>query len=204
MKYVKMLGLAAIAAAALMAFVGAGTASATELTCTEPEKVKVVCPAGTSIHAEAESKVILHPPIGSIECSQSTVAGKTANKGSATETVSGAIEHLTFGECNATVHVLKNGSLEIHTQEASSNNNGTLTSSGAEVTVLFAGFHCIFGTNNTDLGTVTGSSTTGGTATLDIKATIPRIGGTSGIFCGSTAAWTGAYKANTPDWLDID
>jgi hypothetical protein len=36
-----------------------------------------------------------------------------------------------------------------------------------------------------------------------ISATIPRTGGSSGIFCGSTAAWTGAYKVMSPATLNI-
>jgi hypothetical protein len=202
MKYIKMLGLAAVAAAALMAFVGASTASAATLTSPANSVVTV----GTEIKAENEGKVILDPPFGAIECSVSTVAGKVTNAGGktgeeVTHTVSGSIETLTFSSCNATVTVLKKGTLEIHSL---GNGNGTLTSSGAEVTVQFFGTHCIFATNNTDLGTVTGSSTTGKTATLDISATIPRTGGSSGVFCGSTAAWTGAYEVTAPDPLFID
>ena len=198
MKYVKMFGLAALAAA-LMAFVAAGTASATELD--GPGGAMVT--TGTSITAAAEGTTTLHPPIGDISCTASTVAGKTGNTGSSTETVSGALSSLTFTGCNATVTVLKPGSLEIHTQETKSNNNGTLTSSGAEVTVVFLGFHCIFSTSNTDIGTLTGSANTGKTATLDISAKIPRTGGTSGAFCGSTAEWTGNYSVTSPDTLNV-
>jgi hypothetical protein len=202
MKYIKMLGLAAVAAAALMAFVGAGTASATTLTGTGCAVSH--CAIGTTIASESEGTTELHPPIGSINCKKSTVSGKTTTTGAAAETVKGNIEVLTFTECNATVTVLKKGTLEIHTENsASANNNGTLTSSGAEVTVNYVGFHCIFTTNNTDLGTVTGSANTKGNATLDISTTIPRTGGSSGAFCGTTAQWTGAYRVTSPASLNI-
>lgn len=196
MKYVKMLGLAAIAAAALMAF--AGPASATILTNGAGAQLGV----GTVIHGNAEGTVTLHPPIGDIECGTSTVGGTIGNAGSASTTVSGNLSTLTFGNCNATVTVLKKGSLEVHTKTASADGNGTLTSNGAEVTVVFAGFHCIFTTSNTDIGTVTGSKTKA--ATLDIEATIPRTGGSSGVFCGSTAQWTGSYAVSSPATLYID
>jgi len=66
------------------------------------------------------------------------------------------------------------------------------------------GFHCIFGTGaGTDIGTVTTNTASGGAATLDIGATIPRTGGTSGVFCGSTAQWTGTYKTTVPATLII-
>ena len=217
MRYLKALGLAAIAAAALMAWVGAGTASATTVDCEG-----TACALNAVIHAEAEGTVTLHPPIGDIECKKSTVEGKLENLGSSTTTAGGKIGTLNFSECNATVNVLKTGSLEIHTeyetkidnpgtkeevktviQKENSTNNGTLTSSGAEVTVVFAGFHCIFSTSSTDIGTLTGSANTGGNATLDIIATIPRTGGNSGAFCGSTAQWTGSYKVDNPTSLNV-
>ena len=208
MKYLKMLGLAAIAAGALMAFVGASTASATELDCTEPAGTKVMCPNPTLIHATSEGHAILHTPLGDVECA-STVQGK-ANTGGASETVSGSIEALTFTPCtqNVVVTVLKKGSLEIHTDAMDAETgltprNGTLTSTGTEVTIELFGFHCIFTTSNTDIGTVTGSTATGATATFDIAATIPRTGGRSGAFCGSSGQWTGSYLIDTPDWLDI-
>ncbi|HEX5525562.1 MAG TPA: hypothetical protein VFX44_00015 [Solirubrobacterales bacterium] len=215
MKYLKILGLAAIAAAALMAF--AGSASATTLTCTEPAGTKVTCPKGTLIESSSEGHAVLdNEALGNVECN-SKVAGKTSNAGSSTETVSGNIETLTFENCtSAVVVVLAKGTLEIHTeytkeadghetQKTASTNNGTLTSTGAEVTVEKFGFHCIFKTNGTDLGTVTGSSNKGGaTATLDISARIPRTGGRSGIFCGESSPWTGSYIVNKPDWMDVD
>jgi hypothetical protein len=209
MKYVKMLGLAAIAAAALMAFIGAGTASAATLT----NGSGVHYPIGTVIHAENEGHVTLHPPFGSITCKTSTVEGTTTTTGGKnakgeTETVKGHITSLSFGDhgksCNdggSTVTVLQKGTLEIHSL---GNGNGTLTSSGTEVTVVYLGFHCIFKTTNTDIGTVTGSSVTKSNATFDISATIPRTGGTSGAFCGATAQWTGSYRITKPNPLNID
>ena len=198
MKYLKVMGFVAVVAAALMAF--AGIASATELTSPKGTKYS------GGITAAAEGTTTLHPPIGDIECSGSGVEGTITNAGGSTSTVSGPItkEKLTFTGCNATVKVLAEGSLEIHTKTASADGNGLLTGSGNEVTVEFAGFHCIFKTSGTTLGTVTGSSNTGGNATLDIEATIPRTGGRSGAFCGSTAQWTGSYKVSSPSFLDVD
>jgi hypothetical protein len=207
MKYVKMLALAAVAAAALMAFVGAGTASATELTCTNPPGTKVVCPVGTEIHAVNEESVVLTTEFLNITCSSSTVGGKITNAGSPTETVKGSVETLTFTTCNCPVTVLKTGTLEVHTtKENEPNNNGTLTSSGAEVTVncstIFGTVHCIYTTNNTDLGDLTGSTTTGSTATIDTTAEIPRAATSS--LCSSIAIWHAKYSVTTPDWLDVD
>lgn len=210
MKYLKMLGLAVVAAAAVMAFVGAGSASATTLTCTNPEGsgTKVVCPAGTEIVATAESSLLLKAGFANITCTESTVGGKTSNAGSSTETVKGAIETLTFNGCNATVTVIKKGTLEIHTHtEGVTNSIGTVTGAGSEVTVSTLGVSCVYGTSNTDIGTLTGSPHTtstgvGPTATFDINANLPKISG--GFACASPAAWEGKYKITKPDWLDVD
>lgn len=201
MKYVKMLGLAAIAAAALMAFVGASSASATTLTS----------PAGTvyagKIKAVSETeKPTLTGGFKNVECENSEVAGEVKNKGSETETVSGPVNTLTFtGNCTCKVVVLENGTLEIHT--IAGTHNGTLTSTGAKVTVncentIFGTVHCIYVTNATDLGTLTGSSTTGGTATMDITAEIPRE--STNVLCAEEAVWHAKYLVTEPDFLDVD
>jgi hypothetical protein len=204
MKYVKMLALAAIAAAALMAFVGAGTASATVLTCEGS-----TCAVGAPLHAESEGKAILDAPFGNVECN-STVQGHVTNAGSSTTTATVKITELNWSNCgNDNVVTLAPGTLEIHTTrepEKINNGDGTVTSLGTEVTVEHVGTHCIFGTGATgmDIGWLTGSNNTKETATLDISATVTRLGGRSGAFCGSTAPWTGSYKITTPDKVEVD
>src|SRR5512144_2251569 len=119
MKYIKMLGLAAVAAAALMAFVGASSASATVLCKTSVVGTGGICPTGWGysgeIHGVAEVPPVLTGTIN-IECEESTVQGNaTEGTGSPTETPNGAITTLTFtGNCNCEVVVVKNGTLEIH------------------------------------------------------------------------------------------
>lgn len=191
MKYLKMFGLAALAAA-LMAFFAVGTASATIIESTTGVPLK----AGTVIKAENEGHVTLHPPIGSVTCAKSHIEGTTTNDGGSGINVKGTVKTVRWSECNGTVTTLKEGSLEVAS-------NGALTSSGTEVTVSLSGFHCIFSTSNTPIGTVTSSPNHTSDATFHIKAQIERTGGTSGIFCGSTAEWTGSYKVTSPTPLFI-
>ncbi len=207
MKYVKMIGLAAIAAAALMAFVGASTASATEATCTNPPGTKVMCETGTVLEATSEHGLLK----GAVEitCTHSLVQGTQSNTGGSAETLRIAITALTFTKCENgwDVTVLKKGELEIHTDSSTADGNGTVTSIGAEVTTeqTGLGIHCIFTTTTaTDIGTLDGSSTTGKTATFTISGKIKRSGGRSGAFCGSEGEWSGDYTVLSPDWLDID
>src|SRR5215470_1129708 len=96
MKYVKMLGLAAVAAMGLMAFLGASTASATVACKTQ---LTANChssgwayPAGTLWDASLEpgSTAILEATSGGTledTCTESTVAGKQENTGSSSETI---------------------------------------------------------------------------------------------------------------------
>jgi hypothetical protein len=208
MKHLKIMGLAAVAVAAMMAF--AGTASATILTS----------PAGTKyegeIRSSAETSLTLKAGFANITCTESTVAGTPKNFGSATETVSGPIGTLSFGNANhecvlagsktvAIVTVISNGNLEIHTQEAKENGNGTLTGSGSKVKIEVPslGTTCVYGTGTgLDLGTLTGSRNTGTTATMDINAELSREEG--GFTCANPAHWEGSYKVTVPDYLDVD
>jgi hypothetical protein len=188
MKYVKMIGLLAVAAAALMAF--AGVASATTVTSNEGET--------PTVKASSEGHAKLVGPLGiNVQCN-STVEGKVESHGAGV-TAKGNLSSLTFTGCTNgyEVTVLAKGSLEIHS-------SNVLTSTGAEVTVKTPlGFNCIYRTNATDVGTLTESETTGGKATLDIGAkAIPRTGH-SGL-CGATGEWSGSYIVNSPTTLNVD
>jgi hypothetical protein len=196
MRQLKMLGLAAIAALGLIAFVGAGTASATTLFTnsngTSPYK------AGTEIHFTLTqgSTAILTDGSGNalITCSESTVAGKTTNETGTTVAVS--ISAWTFGGCNATVDVLANGSVEFHMTET---NKATITGKGLQVTTNLFGVTCTYGTGTgTTLGTITG-----GTAPI-VKLNgigVTKVAG--GFLCPSNARWDEEYMLPSPHALYI-
>lgn len=184
MKHLKIIGLAAVAAMALMAF--ASTASATVLTS----------PAGTEytgeISATPESSLLLKASFANITCTAGTVAGKVETN---TTTASGKITSLSFTSCNATVTVLKNGSLSIAS-------GGTVSGSGSEVTVSLFGTSCTYGTGaGTTLGKLT-SGTTSTDATMTINANLPLISG--GFACGNPANWSGSYLVTKPTPLIVD
>lgn len=192
MKSITMLGLAVVAMIALMVG-GAGTASAAEMTCTNPPGTKVTCPTGTT-HHQTSTHVVFHFPSGTVTCTHAVHTSTTTSMSSFSGTGSSS-------GCNSTVDVLNHGS---YTVDSSGGSNGTVTSTGYELTVVMFGFHCILRTNNTSMGTLTGSPTTGGKAVLDISATIPRTGGSSGVFCGSTVPMTGTFTVTTPTWFAVD
>jgi len=204
----KMLGLAAITAGALMAFVGASTASATELCSTNTTPCSgTMYGAGTKIEMRLKggTKWFLVAAFATVECSESTIKGETSSTGGASETVKGAITTLSFGTCNCTVTVLQNGEFEIHTEQASSNGNGTLTLKNTRITITCAGVSCIFGAAaaGTDLGLLGG----GNPALLVTVREVPWIAGDSGagvctLFTG-LGTWESVYEVTAPKPLFV-
>jgi hypothetical protein len=193
MKHLKIFGLAAVAAAALMAFVGAGTASATTL-----EVGGVAKNSSVEINASlaAGTSALLKDSAGTTTdtCTESTVKGKT--EGTFTgEKVGGKVGTLTFGKCSHTTTVIKPGG--IHIVWIVGTTNGTVYSTEAEVTVLSTAFGasaiCKTG-SGTHLGTLTG-----------VFSGSPILHLNSKISCGilGTATWTGTYTVTSPSGLGV-
>ncbi|HSC21757.1 MAG TPA: hypothetical protein VLC07_08510 [Solirubrobacterales bacterium] len=193
MKHLKMLGLAAIAVAALMAFLGAGTASATVICknnlstekCSEPYL------KGTVGTASAEDSIKVTGPFSLLidTCAESTVTGTQNNNGGPTEAVTSTLTSLTFGKCTRPTTVVSPGTGSL--QWIAGTDNGTLTTSGTTVVIHeIPGFGtCAYVTSNTKIGTATG----GNPGTLDLSATIPSE--TSGCPSGTLS---GHYVATSP------
>lgn len=204
MKYVKMLGLAAVAAMALMAFIGASSASATVLCKTAASP----CPEGwdyssgitLSLSIEEGTSTTLRNTSGVIEntCTSSTLKGTTSNTGSPSETVKGTVTaaNLTYSGCSTTTDVLEGGELEVHRLEGTS--NGTVTARGVKVTTNLAGVSCTYGFGaGTDLGTLTG----GTMATLDVHAIVNKQAGS--FLCPGDVVWDMSYTVTEPEPLYV-
>jgi hypothetical protein len=214
MKYLKMLGLAAVAAMGLMAFLGAGTASAT-VVCTTPNETNACAeawhePAGTIWDASLDpgSTAVLEATGGGLEdtCSESTVAGKQENTGSDTETVKvevpkeikvteKVVPGLSFGNCTKPTKVLNpEGTMEFHW--ISGTDNATVTATGFEVTVeAVGGVSCVYSAGaapGTDLGTATGGSM----GTIDVSAIVNKKSGS--FLCPADSVWTASYTITDP------
>jgi hypothetical protein len=189
MRYLKMLGLAALAAMALTAIVGVGSASAGTAWQTTADGTKHTLAVGTTLEASlaAGTSAILKDSNNTTidTCTGSGVKGKIeANTNTA---ASGAISSLTFSGCSHKTNVIKAGSLSI-------DGSGSVTSIGAEVTVesTVFGASCIAKTGaGTKIGTVTDAVNSTSAATMHINGSIPM-----GL-CG-TASWTGTYLVTKP------
>jgi hypothetical protein len=133
MKYLKMLGLTAVAAMALMA-IGAGSASATTLEVNGVAQTGAVTLTAT---LEPGSSALLQLTNGSFAntCTESFVEGKTSTfTAESSKPIGGPISNLTFTSCTTPpVKADKFGSLSV--EWISGTTNGTVRSAGAEVTV---------------------------------------------------------------------
>jgi hypothetical protein len=207
MKYLKMLGLAAVAAMALTAFLGAGSASATVL-CTEANTTEDCHENGEAYNKGTEFEASL---VGTatltntsttttyVTCSGGAVTGHTENTGIGPEG-----EHETnikiegtevgWSGCSFTTDTLNPGTLEIDWIEGT--DNGTVTSKEAEVTTNIFG-SCVYGTGKgTDLGVLEG----GETPKLVIHAVVKRL-----KFClgPAEAEWNAEYHVTSPTPLYV-
>ena len=207
MKYVKMLGLAVVAAAALMAFVGAGTASATGVLCSTTTG-EAACPAaqrwavGTVIHMTLEEslKTATTGGITASTCTEATVTGTiTTNTGGAT-TATSVNEVISWGTvatpCTKTATTVALGKLKF--DRIAGTSNGTVTADEeikVTTTGLFSGETCNYGvTAGTSLGTLT----EGKPATFDLNAVVIKLAGHTCTFGPQTTKWTGKYTVTSP------
>jgi hypothetical protein len=162
-------------------------------------------PAGTTyegkLHASSEGHAVIHNSIAKIECA-STLEGEVEGSGFSGP-ASIPLSSLTFTGCTNSWHatVVSPGTLSVHA--VSGGNNGTITSSGMTIRFVRFGAECLYKTESTDIGTLTASKATGGTATIDLSGELIRHGG-SALCGGSTAKFTGGYSVGTPDYLDVD
>jgi hypothetical protein len=204
MKYIKILGLAAVAAMALMAFVGASSASATVLckVSTSPCPTGSMYEPGTVIEG-VSTNATLTSDLATVVCTNSETVAKTETTGSSTTTVTGTITALTFTGCTANNGTVKCTvtvqGLPYHAEvHWGSGVNGTLTvkahaggvSPGA--TVVCAGLiSCTFENTLFTLPVNGGNPATIVANAVPLERTA--FGGTP--LCGTTAAWDATYTA---------
>ncbi len=197
MKYLKISGLAVLAVAALMTF--AAGASATSLTS----------PLGTTytgvVQAETAGEMIVH---GTVESRCKSTFEWEVNGHGPGAPVKGPVNAFYLLECSGGTSVvpLKLGTFQLHTRTKSADGDGTLTWTGAEFAYKTSPptIECRYGfeSQNADVGILTGSISTSGTARVDIDAILIRVGGSP--FCPITSKWTAEYEITSPDYLDVD
>jgi hypothetical protein len=187
MRYLKIFGLAALPAMALMMSVGGGAALATTLSVGGVNQTGSV-----NLRWSIKFGLTIKDTSGfsANTCTTSEVAGSTASPFSGT-TVTEAVSSLTFSNCSEPVTVHKNGTLHY---AYTSGTNGTVSSSGTEFTTdgPFGYLNCTTGTSTT-LGTLTGVSS--GSATMDLNAVLN---------CGISVRWSGGFYITSPAGVGVE
>lgn len=182
----KTFGVAVVAITALAALVAPAAAT----TLTSPEGT-----AYTSTVEATATNMEMDGAWVTVKCGHSSGKATIEQHGSSIA-AGGPLTNLTMTECNYTVTVKNAGSVQVEA-------GGTLKSTGGEVSIATSVGTCVFTTNGTDVGTGTGTKSTGGHAVLDINsAKIPRTGGN--FLCGSSGTLTGSYTITTPATLFLD
>ncbi|HET9592199.1 MAG TPA: hypothetical protein VFP17_04715 [Solirubrobacterales bacterium] len=201
MKYLKMIGLAAVAVAALLAIAGTGTASATVFCHTTtspcPEKWKAgteprfgVKPGTAGIWGDTSGAI-------AAKCPEGELRGTITSAGSATETVKISVpaSGLTWKSVEGCIktETLEGGTLEVHA--IAGTDNGTVTVTGFKITISILGANCVYGFGvGQTLGTLTGNGS--GTAVLDIKSNFVKKEG--GISCPLDLNWAEEFTQEQP------
>jgi hypothetical protein len=192
MKHLKMIGLAAIAATAMLTMV-AGDASATTL---EVKGVKQTSAVELTATLESGFSLVTQKTDGTFvdTCTAAHWTSKTSSATTGTA-VSGPVAGLSFSSCtNEKIVVDKTGTVSI--ENISGTTNGTVKWAGTEVTVPspFGTLNCVTGTG-TDVGTLTGVAS--GRATFHFRAVI-NCG-----FLAPSETWEGPFVITTPEGTGV-
>ncbi len=199
MKHLKILALAAVATGALMAFIGAGSASASVLCST----TVTTCPGGqtwpngTIIDFSLTTGTSANLQETAFEggetldtCKSSTAKGKLTNSAAGT----GQFTELTWGSCTFPTKTVLNGGFEV--KKIAGTSNGTVVADGSTSvtinTILFGS--CVYAAEN---GKSIGDITEGNPAVLHVNAVIHTTSGSSAV-CQTTAVWTATYTLTEP------
>ncbi|HEX5989691.1 MAG TPA: hypothetical protein VFY75_05725 [Solirubrobacterales bacterium] len=155
-----------------------------------------------TIHAVAEEGFIYldteFSKYGEIVC-QSTFENQVEVNESGL-TAGGQISTFTLSPCYLGDAAIQSpGTLEI--QPIGGGPDGTVVWSGGTVKASEGSVVCYYKANGIDFGTLTGSATTGGTATIDIDGSLPLESGDP--LCDKQLQWTGSYTVETIDNLNV-
>jgi len=211
MKHLKMIGLAALAATALMALVGVGTASAK--VCSTAGAGAACGGSHGSVYTGAISasltsgkNAVLTSGFITVTCTESSAGGSAS--GGASSPATGNLTSLTFGGCTANT----GGSCTAKSSASAGNpwpatlTTGTAPNGTMTVTNVTGEFTCtVFGSPvtcryvATDAGGAGEIVVKGGTPAeiiaTSVKLTKEEV---SNGLCSNTATWSGEYKISTP------
>jgi len=202
MNHIKMLGLCLVAALAVTALLGAGTASATKL-CSKNEspcKAENTIKSGSTIKGQlvAGTEAVFVTSLLTVRCTESTIEGKTTSEGGKGVNVTGSISSVVWKNCksgstNCTTTALK---LPWTSEVSGSGGSGTMSVFNA------AGKFTCNVTCEYEAKTAATSVTGGNPAIVKAeKIGFSKIGGS--FLCPGTATWSSEYEVTTPKPLFV-
>jgi len=192
MRYLKILGLAAILAMAFSAYLGAGSASA-EVFCKTNANP---CPAGWDMQPgdRAESSLKGSATLETTSnqvldtCTSGTWSWELLTTGGGPGVLpTWATFQRVHSNCTGTTSMVKLGSGDV--ENISGTENGTVVEKESEITFVSSGVSCIYGTGSgTDIGVLeAGSEETA----VQVNAVLNKTGGS--FLCATTIKWTGRW-----------
>ena len=211
MRFLKIIGIAAVAAMAMTAVAGVGTAPAVTKLCAQVDGTNGNgCPGqkrepGSNVHIEAKAtNTTLTTSITNFTCAQSvmTLQANTSTNEEPSTSITGAVTGLSFTGCktnsgtSCTVQVLgltEGGTYPSHflgTVDGLTDDSRLQVTGGKASFVCGFLINCTFWTNNAILNGANGTPTT--LSASKVK-TIPEGG-----FCPVTAEWDATYSVVTP------
>lgn len=208
MEYLKKWALAAAVSMAFMAILGTAPASATELYKYTTPSANDTLGAGTTITATLSSGSSLRleetkfaEQLTLQTCSLAQLNAKIENAGGAESHASGKLTNFATGFCAQQWGLLNPGELEF--EHIAGTTNARVISRNMETTffsVVF-GISCVFKTGaGTELGVLTGASSSTGHATLHVNALLGYTG-PAGVFPCGDGRLTGTFTVTTPTGL---
>ncbi|HET8955698.1 MAG TPA: hypothetical protein VFN18_08585 [Solirubrobacterales bacterium] len=198
MKFLKMVGLAALVATALMAVAGVGSASASVLCKTKTNPCTSKWTKGTALEfaLKAGTSALWREKSGTTlkTCTNATIKGSISVEGNASEAVKLSVPGSGFvwSSCTTSTETLKGGEIEI--KNITGTENGTVILKGFEFATKFILGSCSYGmgVSGTDLGTLTASAT--GDAVIDGNALLFNANG----ICCPEVVWIEEFTLISP------
>jgi hypothetical protein len=199
MKHVKLPGLIVVAAMALMALLGVGSASATVLCKTTTNPCGEAWKYSGTIEGSLKSgtTAVLKTTGGEIDntCTGGSAKG-TASAGGATSTVTGTASttDVNLSGCTHTVDLLEECAGEIHSISGTS--SGTVTVKGCAVTTVLLGVSCTYGPGaGADVGVVE----EGGSGGEAVKVSEVASKQAGSFLCPSTVVYEALVVRTAPE-----
>jgi len=207
MRLIKMLGLAAVAAIAAMAFLGASSAAALPTSLCKEASESLECPAGQRAHefTMAAGTTVLKTSLLTVLCLGSKGTGVVTSANNLGTPLQVEVTSLAWESCgsnaehtNCTVENVALPTFDVLKTEA---DLGEATALGASVHVTCSGLNCYYGGAAVGPFVVESSGHTEGSGKGMFTASELSVPKVKGFLCPKESFWTALYEPTEALWL---